>query len=137
MTSGGMLRIGLHKGITALAYASLLLVSVGCSQEGAKEAEQPVPTASAKAPAEPVKSAEDAAHDPKVTALDLVGDPKTAVVSDCEDTSGSDTVYTATGKSAIPQDSTEPRRKPVTAKAMLVGDQWLISDYEVDRSRTC
>ncbi|MCY0929326.1 hypothetical protein OTB20_24625 [Streptomyces sp. H27-H1] len=77
------------------------------------------------------------AHDPKVTALDLVGDPKTAVVSDCHDTTGSDTVYTATGKSAIRQDSTEPRRKPVTAKAMLVGNQWLISDYDVDRSRTC
>ncbi|MCZ7458223.1 hypothetical protein [Streptomyces sp. WMMC940] len=76
-------------------------------------------------------------HAPKVTAIDLKGVPKAAVLSDCLDTTKSDTVYKSTGKSAIRKDSKEPRRKPVTAKAVTVGDRWLISEYEIDRSRSC
>ncbi|MFG2296147.1 hypothetical protein [Streptomyces sp. NPDC048603] len=74
---------------------------------------------------------------PRVTAIDLAGDPKTATVSDCRDTSGTDTVYKSTGESALKPDSKEPRRKPVTAKAVAVDGRWLISDYEIDRTRTC
>ncbi|MFI2373163.1 hypothetical protein [Streptomyces sp. NPDC018833] len=74
---------------------------------------------------------------PEVTAVNLEAKPRTAVLSDCLDTSKSDTVYKTTGKSAIKKDSKEPRRKPVTAKAVTVGDRWLISEYEIDRSRSC
>lgn len=74
---------------------------------------------------------------PEVTAVTLKGKPKTAVLSDCLDTSKSDTVYKKTGKSAIKKDAKEPRRKPVAAKAVAVGDRWLISEYNIDRSRSC
>ncbi|MFJ3826008.1 hypothetical protein [Streptomyces nodosus] len=79
----------------------------------------------------------DPGTEPKVTAINLKGESKTAVVSDCLDTSKTDTVYKSTGKSALRPNSTESRRKPVTAKAVTVGDRWLISEYEIDRSRSC
>jgi hypothetical protein len=33
--------------------------------------------------------------------------------------------------------SAEPRREPVTAKAVTVGDRWLISEYAIDRPPSC
>ncbi|GGV70828.1 hypothetical protein GCM10010277_82200 [Streptomyces longisporoflavus] len=74
---------------------------------------------------------------PGINSVDLHGKPKTAVLSDCLDSSPSDTVYKSTGKSAVIKGSQEPDRRPVTAKAAAVGDRWLISEYEVDRTRTC
>ncbi|MEU6680983.1 hypothetical protein [Streptomyces sp. NPDC046925] len=74
---------------------------------------------------------------PEVTQVSLKGKTKTAVVADCLDTRKSDTVYKKTGKSAIKKDAKEPRRKPVTAKAVAVGERWLISEYAIDRSRLC
>ncbi|MFH8492278.1 hypothetical protein [Streptomyces longisporoflavus] len=74
---------------------------------------------------------------PEVTTVDLRGNPKTAVLSDCLDSSPSDTVYKTTGKSAVNKGSKEPDRRPITAKAVVVGERWLISEYTIDRTRTC
>ena len=59
------------------------------------------------------------------------------MLADCLDTRQSDTVFKATGKSAIKKGSKEPRRKPLTVKAVVVGERWLISEYTIDRSRSC
>ncbi|MBT2418012.1 hypothetical protein J7F01_08865 [Streptomyces sp. ISL-22] len=74
---------------------------------------------------------------PEVTAVNLKAEPKTAVLSDCLDSTDWNTVYKSSGKSANKKDAKESRRKPVTAKAVTVGDRWLISEYEIDRSRSC
>ncbi|MGW7082887.1 hypothetical protein ACWGH2_05225 [Streptomyces sp. NPDC054871] len=74
---------------------------------------------------------------PEVTAVNLRGKSKAAVLSDCLDTRTSDTVYKATGKSALKKGSKEPDRRPVTAKTVAVGERWLISEYTIDRTQTC
>ena len=73
--------------------------------------------------------------DPKVTALDLNGQPPTATVTDCMNVSGWHTVDQFTGKD-ITAPSTHSSFVSVS-QAQLGPDGWRISETEVNRSKPC
>ncbi|MFH8490937.1 hypothetical protein [Streptomyces longisporoflavus] len=73
---------------------------------------------------------------PGVNPVYVHGKTKTAILSDCRDSSMWDTAYKSTGNAAVTKGSKEPDRRPVTAKAGAVRNRWLISEYEIDRTRT-
>ncbi|WP_327325211.1 hypothetical protein OG735_23960 [Streptomyces sp. NBC_01210] len=75
---------------------------------------------------------------PKVTAVDVKADPHTATITDCVDTTNYVLVKRATGKPVtVDKDDT---RRPWTAKATTAkagGAEWRITDYTIDKDRTC
>ncbi|MFJ8073891.1 hypothetical protein ACIQ7Q_08150 [Streptomyces sp. NPDC096176] len=75
---------------------------------------------------------------PKVTAIDVKSDPYTATISDCVDTTDYVLVKRTSGKPvAVAEDD---NRRPWTATATTAkagGTEWRISDYTIDKDRTC
>ncbi|WP_406451545.1 hypothetical protein OG782_16215 [Streptomyces sp. NBC_00876] len=74
---------------------------------------------------------------PKVSAVNVGSEVDTATISDCVDMTGV-VVRRATGKPiAVAKEDT---RRPWTAKATTAksgGTEWRISDYTIDKDRTC
>lgn len=72
---------------------------------------------------------------PKVTALSLGTDPKTATVVDCVDSTNFVPENKKTGKkSELEGDN---RRHTQTSKVQWTGKQWLIIDSTIDKDSTC
>lgn len=73
--------------------------------------------------------------DPRVSALDLTGDPPTVSIQDCIDSSGYKMVY---AKSKKPVPGAAGGRYVATATATLYPDgRWLISDGAVHQDQPC
>jgi hypothetical protein len=71
---------------------------------------------------------------PVVASVELGADP-VVTITDCVDSTKWQPVYKATGESAAAPEQSP--RVPGSAAARPLGDNWLITSIDVDRSRTC
>ncbi|MGW5355268.1 hypothetical protein ACWERV_32705 [Streptomyces sp. NPDC004031] len=71
---------------------------------------------------------------PKVTSVSFAKTPYTAAITDCVDSTHYTEVYRATGKAA-PRSAS--RRHVVTAVVDFNGTSWIVSDFTIERDRTC
>lgn len=71
---------------------------------------------------------------PKVTGVSFAKTPYTAAITDCVDSTHYTEFYKATGKAA-PRSAS--RRHVVTASVDFNGTSWIVSDFTIERDRTC
>jgi hypothetical protein len=72
---------------------------------------------------------------PKVASISTGTDSDTATITDCIDSTDYVQVYKKTGKPVGTVDSN--RRHVATYTARTIATKWLITDFDIDRDRTC
>ena len=73
--------------------------------------------------------------EPRIVALDMNSDPRTAQIRDCVDVSDVRAVYRSSGESALAP--TKSFRHVATATATTVSGRWVIREIATDRKRPC